>query len=220
STGLAHPAPVRPNAPSGRGPALLRDRSRGHLARLSIVLAAVLLALPACSQPVDLSHQAPATLGEEPVGYEMAKVTRVVDGDTIEVTITSRVEGAGAGRAQVGQSYDVRLLGIDTPESVKPDSPVECFGPEASEAAAALLQDRAVRLVDDVEEVDGYGRLLRYVYVEEELANARLVANGYARVLIYEPNVRHSAFLLDLEDRARAAERGLWATDTCGRGGS
>jgi len=188
--------------------------------RISIALIAALLVLPACPQPVDLSHQAPATLGEEPIGYEAAKVTRVVDGDTIEVTITSRVEGAGAGRAQVGHSYDVRLLGIDTPESVKPDSPVECFGLEASEAAAALLQDRAVRLVDDVEEVDGYGRLLRYVYVEEELANARLVANGYARVLIYEPNVRHSDFLLDLEDRARVAERGLWATDTCGGGGS
>ncbi len=184
---------------------------------MTLVAAAIVLA--ACPQPVDLSHQAPPTLGDEPLGYEAATVTRVVDGDTIEVTVTSRVEGAGAGRAQVGHSYDVRLLGIDTPESVKPDSPVECFGPEASDAAVALLEDRAVRLVDDVEEVDGYGRLLRYVYVEEELANARLVANGYARVLIYEPNVRHSDFLLELERRARAAERGLWATDTCGGGG-
>ena len=81
----------------------------------------------------------------------------------------------------MGRRYDIRLLGIDTPESVKPDSPVECFGPEASDAATALLEGREVRLVDDVEEVDGYGRLLRYVYVEEELANARLVANGYAK---------------------------------------
>ena len=208
---------------SGRGRAYARRRPSQRAAGVvpvSMALVAALLVLPACPQPVDLTHQAPATLGDEPIGYEAARVTRVVDGDTIEVTITSRVEGAGAGRAQVGQSYDVRLLGIDTPETVKPDSPVECFGPEASDAAVALLEDRSVRLVDDVEEVDGYGRLLRYVYVEEELANARLVANGYARVLIYEPNVRHSDFLLDLQHRARAAGRGLWASATCGGGGS
>ena len=181
---------------------------------LATVCAALVVA--ACSQPVDLTRQAPATLGEEPAGYESARVTRVVDGDTIEVTITARIEGSGAGRAKVGRSYDVRLLGIDTPESVKPDSPVECFGPEASDAATALLEGREVRLVDDVEEVDGFGRLLRYVYVEEELANARLVANGYAKALIYESNVRHADLLVGLERRARAAERGLWASDTCG----
>lgn len=187
------------------------------LARMRLLAAAcAVLLLVACSQPVDLTRQAPPTLGREPGGFEAALVTRVVDGDTIEVTITGRTEGAGAGRADVGRSYDVRLLGIDTPESVKPDSPVECFGPEASDAATALLEGREVRMVDDVEEVDGYGRLLRYVYVEEELANARLVANGYAKALIYEPNVRHADLLLGLQRRARAAELGLWAPDTCG----
>ena len=182
----------------------------------ALAAACAALVLTTCSQPVELTRQAPATLGNEPGGFEAARVTRVVDGDTIEVTITGRTEGAGAGRAEVGRSYDVRLLGIDTPESVKPDSPVECFGPEASDAATALLEGREVRLVDDVEEVDGFGRLLRYVYVEEELANARLVANGYAKALIYEPNVRHANLLLGLQRGARAAELGLWASDACG----
>ncbi len=111
--------------------------------------------------------------------------------------------------------HDVRLLGIDTPETVKPDSPVECFGREASAAAMALLDGRTVRLVDDVENVDSYGRLLRYVYVGDEMANARLVANGYASVYTYPPNVRHADLLVALQREARAEERGLWSASAC-----
>src|SRR5919109_1226213 len=135
----------------------------------------VALLLSACARPVLLTQQAPATLSQEPPGYELASVTRVVDGDTIEVTITRRVEGPGAGGAQIGHGYDVRLLGIDTPEAVDP-----------------------------------YGRLLRYVYVGEEMADARLVVNGYARAYPYPPNVRHAVLLEALMHHARASDRGLW----------
>ena len=176
----------------------------------------VLLALAACAgHGVVLSRQAPATWSLEPGGYEQAVVSRVVDGDTIGVRITGRVEGPGAGRAEVGGSYDVRLLGIDTPESVKPGSPVECFGKEASAALAALLGDREVRLVDDVEETDGYDRLLRYVYLGDEMANARLVVNGYAFAYTYPPNVRWSEVFVQLEREAREEDRGLWSPETC-----
>jgi micrococcal nuclease len=164
---------------------------------------------------VDLSRQAPATLTEEPAGFERGKVTRVVDGDTIEVEITGRGPGAGAGAGHVGTTYDVRLIGIDTPESVKLGSPVECFGKEASAATTALLDGAEVTLVKDVEESDQYNRILRYVYLGQEMANARLVLNGYAQVYTYPPNVRHADLFVQLEREARENERGLWATDTC-----
>jgi micrococcal nuclease len=176
----------------------------------------VLLLLASCTgQRVDLRVAAPATLHLEPPGYEEAVVTRAVDGDTIEVEVRARIEGPGAGEAAVGQTYVVRLLGIDTPESVSPRDPVECFGREASAATSALVAGERVVLVKDVEERDGFDRLLRYVYLGAELVNARLVVNGYAHVFTYPPNVRHAELFVQLEREARDNDRGLWAPDTC-----
>lgn len=169
----------------------------------------------ACGPTVRLEHQAPATLHTESGGYERAEVVRVIDGDTIVVLITGRVDGPSTGAAQVGAEHPVRLVGIDTPESVDPNSEVECFGPEASTATKSLLEGRDVVLVKDVEERDGYDRLLRYVYVGEEMANARLVVNGYAHDYPYPPNVRHAELFEQLEDEARANHRGLWAPSAC-----
>jgi len=172
--------------------------------------------LTACaSHQVRLDVQAPATLGQEPPGYEVATVTRVVDGDTIEARIEERVDGPAGGEAEPGLTYDIRLIGIDTPESVKRGTPVECFAKEAAAAAEALLDGESVRLVKDVEETDRYERLLRYVYIGEEMANARLVINGYAHAYTYPPNVRHSELFVQLEREAREQERGLWFPDTC-----
>jgi micrococcal nuclease len=183
---------------------------------LALALSLFVVAAPACARhQVDLTVQAPATLDQEPSGYEQADIVRVVDGDTIVVEITSRSDGPGAGEAQVGQEYPVRLIGIDTPESVKPGTPVECFGKEASAAAEALLDGEEVRLVKDVEEADRYDRLLRYVYLEGEMANARLVVNGYASAYTYPPNVRHSRLFVQLQREARENDRGLWSSETC-----
>lgn len=174
------------------------------------------LALTACNtHQVVLEVQAPATRTQEPAGFETATVTRVVDGDTIEATITAIEPGPGAGQTQTGQNYDIRLTGIDTPESVKPGTPVECFAKEASAAAKALLEGQDVRLVKDVEDTDRYDRLLRYVYLEDEMANARLVANGYAHAYTYPPNVRHAELFVQLQSEARENDRGLWAPETC-----
>lgn len=167
-----------------------------------------------------LTEQAPATYADEPAGYEQATVVRVVDGDTLVVTVEGRTEGPGAGTAPTGPEQRVRLIGIDTPESVRPGTPVECFGREASSAAKALLEGQTVRLVKDVEEADRYDRLLRYVYVGEEMANARLVVNGYATAYTYPPNIRHSNLFVQLEREARNNSRGLWAADTCAGKGS
>ncbi|MDQ3660982.1 MAG: thermonuclease family protein [Actinomycetota bacterium] len=182
----------------------------------SVAAGAALALLISCGGgSVSLGLQAPPTLREEPSGSERARVTRVIDGDTIEVVILSRSEGRGAGWARPGQTYSVRLTGIDTPESVKPDSPVECFGRESSAALEAFVGNRVVRLVDDVENVDGYDRLLRYVYVGEEMANARLVVNGYAHAYPYAPNLRHSRLFEELQRDARKGGRGLWSSETC-----
>ena len=171
--------------------------------------------LGACGPSVDLSVQAPATFPEEPGGFESATIERIVDGDTLVVRITGRTEGAGLGAALVGRTYRVRLIGIDTPESVDPRQPVQCFGREAAAATEALVDGRPVRLVKDVEETDGYDRLLRYVYIESEMVNARLVVNGYAHAYTYPPNIRHSKLFVHLEREARQSDRGLWSPETC-----
>jgi len=130
----------------------------------------------------------------------MAEVVRPVDGDTIVVEID-------------GQREDVRFIGIDTPESVAPDRPVECFGPEAKERTAALLPaGTLVRLERDVEARDRYGRLLAYVHrVDDDLfVNLALVEEGYAESVAFPPNTTRQGELDRGEDSARRAGLGLW----------
>ncbi len=151
-----------------------------------------LTALVGCSA----SSSAPST--DERPGR--ATVTRVVDGDTVEVRLA-------------GRSERVRLLGIDTPESVKPGTPPECFSHEASRATAAFLPPGTqVDLVRDVEARDDYGRLLAYLYRARDHAflNRWLVEQGYAGLLTYPPNVAHATELERASSRARAAGLGLW----------
>jgi micrococcal nuclease len=182
------------------------------LAALALLLAVL---ATGCSPPIDLSRQAPPTRPGEPAGYAVARVMRVIDGDTVEVRVERVVPGAGAGEVETGRRYHVRLIGIDTPETVKPGAPVDCFGHEASAATDVLLEGKRVLLVKDVEETDAYGRLLRYVYLGDELVGARLVVNGYARAFPYPPNLRHAAMLAGLQRYARSEEIGLWSPDTC-----
>ncbi len=130
-------------------------------------------------------------------------VERVVDGDTIIVAGETRV----------------RLIGIDTPETKDPRKPVQCFGTEASAHTAALVgPGTAVRLVFDIEQLDRYGRTLAYVYrlYDGLFVNAALVADGYAQVATFPPNVAHVDELTALAGQARDAGRGLWAA--CGEG--
>lgn len=132
---------------------------------------------------------------------------RVVDGDTIIVAIG-------------GADERVRLIGIDTPESVDPRSPVDCFGPEASAATKALLPEgTAVSLVRDVEARDRYDRLLAYVYKVDDgtFVNLALAEQGYADVATFPPNVAHTDELVVAVARARDAGLGLWGS--CGTPG-
>ena len=128
-----------------------------------------------------------------------AVVRQVVDGDTIEVRVGNRNE-------------TVRLLGIDTPETVHPDKPVECFGPEASARTKQLLpRGTMVRIERDTEARDHFGRLLLYVFLGDQMVNELLVREGLARPLSIEPNTTHTARLQRAADEARTANVGLWA---------
>jgi micrococcal nuclease len=137
--------------------------------------------------------------------FGRAQVVRVVDGDTIRVRLDGRTER-------------VRYIGVDTPESVKPGTPVQCYAKRAAAANAALVAGRSVRLVGDVERRDRYGRLLAYVYREPDGAfvNAQLVREGYARTLAIAPNVAHARQFAELAQTARRGGRGLWRA--CGMG--
>ena len=134
-----------------------------------------------------------------PRDASVGRVVRVVDGDTIRVDVGGRAER-------------VRYIGVDTPESVKPGSPVECFGKEAARFNARLVAGRRVRLVRDAEERDRYGRLLAYVYRAGDglFVNARLVRDGYATTLTIPPNVRFAERFRHQAAEARRAGRGLW----------
>jgi len=107
----------------------------------------------------------------------------------------------------------VRYIGIDTPESVKPNTPVQCFAKAASAFNERLVAGRRVTLVSDVEKRDRYGRLLAYVYRRPDglFVNEELVQRGYARPLTIPPDVRFSARFTRLAGDARRAARGLWA---------
>jgi micrococcal nuclease len=136
--------------------------------------------------------------GAEGPRVAYAYVTRAVDGDTIEVRLGGRLE-------------DVRYIGVDTPETVKPGTPVQCFGPRASHFYHRLVEHRRVRLVFGVERRDVYGRLLAYVYLGDRFVNAELVRRGLARSLTIPPNDRFAELLKRLEIAAARAGRGLWS---------
>jgi micrococcal nuclease len=131
------------------------------------------------------------------------RVARVVDGDTIKVRLGRRTE-------------TVRYIGIDTPESVKPGTPVQCYGHAATAANKRLVSGREVELRAGAEPRDRYGRLLAYVYrlPDRTFVNAELVERGYARTLTIPPNDAFAPRFARLQRAASGAGRGLWSA--CG----
>ena len=127
-----------------------------------------------------------------------AHVERVIDGDTIHV----RVEG---------ERRTVRLIGVDTPETKHPTKPVQYFGREASAFTKAALEGKTVRLQKDRtgDTVDRYGRWLRYVLLDGDNFNARLIREGYAHAYRRFPFSKRAEFI-QLEEQARRREIGLW----------
>jgi|SRR3989344_3772732 len=125
----------------------------------------------------------------------MTLITKVVDGDTVEIEGGARV----------------RLIGIDTPETVDPRKPVQCFGLQASDYTKSLLAGVAVKLEKDIEDKDKYNRLLRYIYLADgTFINLKLVADGYASAYPYPPNIAHAVEFREAQANARESKLGLW----------
>mgnify|MGYP001595493991 CR=1 FL=1 len=176
------------------------------------VLAAVLLALPffldwrrgAGERALAPSSQKVASSSLEASTTSIARevpvagifiVNRVVDGDTIAL--------------ETGEK--VRYIGINSPESVDPRRSVQCFGREASAYNKKLVEGKAVKLVKDISETDRYGRLLRYVYLEDgTFINLKLVQEGFAHAATFPPDVAQAEEFVAAERAARLAGKGLW----------
>ncbi len=124
-----------------------------------------------------------------------AKVVSVVDGDTI------KIEGGEV----------VRYIGMNTPETVAPNRPIECFGKEASAKNKELVQGKTVELVKDVSNRDRYGRLLRYVWIGDEMINEILVREGYAQVSTYPPDVAEVDRFIAAQRLAESEKIGMWS---------
>lgn len=145
------------------------------------------------------------TVGDERPATLVPVVSEVVDGDTLVVTFPA------------GQQEVVRLLGIDTPETVDPSRPQQCFGAEASDFLTALVPPgTAVRLERDLEARDRYGRLLAYVFRADDgiFVNADLLRHGMADLSIYEPNSAYVDLLRSNLRQAKTQNAGLWGA--CG----
>jgi micrococcal nuclease len=140
----------------------------------------------------------------KPLPTGEAVIVKVVDGDTVIASID-------------GKEETVRLLGINTPETVKRNWPIECYGPEASNLTKSLLPPgTAVRLERDIEARDAYNRLLAYVYrIDDGLfVNLELMRQGDAREMSFKPNNAHASDFHEAAAEAEAAGRGLWSRCT------
>jgi micrococcal nuclease len=129
-----------------------------------------------------------------------AKANIVIDGDTIVLDTGEKV----------------RYTGVDTPETVDPRKPVQCFGKEASDKNKELVEGKEVKLVKDISDKDKYGRLLRYVYVGDKFVNDSLVKDGFAHSSSYPPDIKYQEQFRKSEEEARNNKIGLWADGICG----
>ncbi|GEN89454.1 thermonuclease family protein [Oceanobacillus sojae] len=160
-----------------------------------LILLALLFMLTGCELLDFLEDSEPAE------GREFVTIERVVDGDTVIVHLED------------GTRERVRLLLIDTPESVKPDTEVQPFGEEASDFAKELMPEgEIVEMERGNPDRDDYDRMLAYIWVDDENVNQILVKEGYARVaFIYEPNTKYLEELEEAQEKAKENEENIWS---------
>lgn len=141
-----------------------------------------------------LTPQPSPTPAHQTYAIEIATVSAVIDGDTIELTDKRRV----------------RYIGIDTPETKHPNKGVECFGKEAAQKNKELVEGKTITMQKDISETDKYKRLLRYVWVEDVFINDVLVREGFAVQSTFPPDVAHAKKFEEAAQEARTKDRGLW----------
>lgn len=156
-----------------------------------LTLIALVLMMSACTS-IEISFESGVTPANAPAG-ETARVTRIIDGDTIDVTMND-------------ETFRVRYIGVDTPERDEP-----CYQ-EATEANRALVGGQTITMVRDVRETDRFGRLLRYIYVGDVFVNERLVVDGWARAVSFPPDVTYYDHFRQLERQASQANIGCHPT--------
>ncbi|HXH26752.1 MAG TPA: thermonuclease family protein [Candidatus Acidoferrum sp.] len=171
--------------------------------RRSLKLLIIVLAMAAGSFVLTSSSQQTPTVTASTPPPGFYRIDHFVDGDTIAVQMSGKAE-------------EVRFIGIDTPETHKPNTPVQCYGPQASDFTARAIGSQPVRLEADPlgDNRDRYGRLLRYIYLPDgTLLNEELVQKGYAFAYISFPFSKKAAFIDDAA-KAQTAKLGLWGTCT------
>ncbi|PZC45892.1 MAG: micrococcal nuclease [Chloroflexi bacterium] len=148
----------------------------------------LLLALLACNSGPTIAQ-----------GFTLAEITRVIDGDTIDVRLNGNIQR-------------VRLIGIDTPETVAPGQPVDCWGPEASAKAKELMEGQRVELETDPSQGDKdvFGRLLRYVWLDGTNVAEAMIESGDGEEYTYRTAYRHQKAFQEAEGRAQQAKAGIW----------
>lgn len=156
---------------------------------------------------LNVSEQAPESEEVAPLQTEKEyyKVIRAVDGDTLKIDMN-------------GTEESVRLIGINTPETVDPRKTVECFGKEASARMKDLAQGKLVYLETDSSQGarDAYGRLLAYIYLEDgQMLNRKMIAEGYAYEYTYLSPYKYQKEFRQLQNLARTSKYGLWSDETC-----
>ncbi|MFC1700382.1 thermonuclease family protein [Patescibacteria group bacterium] len=143
-----------------------------------------------------------AVIADNDTEAEKYEVLSVTDGDTIRIDYN-------------GVSTPLRLIGIDTPEINHPSEPIQCYGVEASQRLKDMLLGQYIEIEKDVSERDTYDRLLRYVWLNGELINEKLVREGYALASSYPPDIKYQDRINIAEREAREVLRGFWSPSTC-----
>ncbi|OGG57465.1 hypothetical protein A2853_03850 [Candidatus Kaiserbacteria bacterium RIFCSPHIGHO2_01_FULL_55_17] len=155
--------------------------------------------------PATSEHEEQLVENAEVVEYEWYPVVKVVDGDTLTI-------------AMDGKNATLRLIGLDTPETVDPRTTVQCFGKEASNKAKQILSGSSVRIETDPSqgELDKYGRTLAYVFLRDGINfNKYMIAEGYGHEYTYNLPYKYQAEFKEAERKAREEKKGLWADNAC-----
>jgi len=175
--------------------------------RTALIFAILFLLISSYSfQPTEVTDHQPTQAIPSQGALELFTVTEFIDGDTIR---TSPGE----------EELTIRLIGIDTPETKDPNTPVQCFGEEATNHLRELLADKIFYLEPDLTQADKdrYGRLLRYLILEDGTnINLEMIRDGYAYEYTYQVPYKLQSEFIRAEQTARESGRGLWSENTCG----
>lgn len=187
-----------------------------------IALGAILIIFPFSARDLPyintVDEVVEQAVNDKKLRTDFYKVLRVVDGDTIEIEYQSDIKSIDGQIESNIEKKKVRLIGVNSPESVDPRRPVQCFGKEASAYLKSLIEGEIVQLqYDDTQDkLDKYGRILAYVYMEDgQMVNKKMIAEGYAYEYTYDKPYKYRDSFKAAQVLAEKGGRGLWSSDTC-----